>query len=229
MMRSANSQHTHRMPFSPRAHAGSGWRSAQLPARARGLNGRHCRGLGLAELLISLAISAMLLTAMAVAIDASFKSYQVNEEQSTLTQRARLALYRMLTNIRTTAEHQPYSSNQIALFASGQTVTDTGLSMFDNNNNQITYMYDAPSQQLRMIEGGATHVMLNGVTSFQVKMMPMKSANAIKTGSLTFDLLERATILVSLQTNSKTSESSESTGKQTVTISSSVMPRRNVW
>ena len=162
------------------------------PRRLGGLFRPHRRGLGLAELLISLTISAMLLTAMAVAIDASFKSYQANEEQSTLTQRARLALYRMLMNIRTTSLHQPYSANQIAFFASGQTVTDTGLSMYDNNNNQITYMYDAPSQQLRMIEGGATHVMLNGVTSFQVTMQPMKSANAVKTGSLTFDLLERA-------------------------------------
>lgn len=211
--------------------AGAEAGSHRDPAWARGLNARKRvrRGLSLAELLISLLISAMLLTAVAVAIDASFKSYQVNEEQSMLTQRARLALYRMLTEIRTTSTHQPYTSAKITSFATGQTVTDTGISMYDNNNSQITYMYDAASEQLRVIQGTATHVLLNGVTSFQVTMQPMQSANSIKTGSMTYDLLMRATILISVHTNASTSKYSESTGNQTVTISSSVMPRRNVW
>jgi Tfp pilus assembly protein PilW len=185
--------------------------------------------LSLAELLISLLISATLLTAVAAAIDASFKSYQVNEEQSTLTQRARLALYRMLTEIRTTQTHQPYTSSCVTSFSTGQVVTDTGLSMFDNNGTQVTYYYDAASQQLRVIHGTTTNVVLQGVTAFQVKMEPMKSAESVKTGSQTYDLLMRATVLLTVATNSKTSSATETTGTQTVTISSSVMPRRNVW
>jgi hypothetical protein len=51
----------------------------------------------------------------------------------------------------------------------------------------------------------------------------------VKTGSQTYDLLMRATVLISVHTNSETSKTSETTGAQTITMSSSVMPRRNVW
>ena len=200
--------------------------------RGRNTNRRSSprrRALSLAEVLVSLVISATLLTAVAVAIDASFKSYQVNEEQSMLTQRARLALYRMLANIRTTQLHQPYSATGIASFASGQIVTDTGISMYDNTGTETTYMYDAPSQELRAIHGSTTYVLLEGVKAFQVKMEPMKSAESVKTGSQTYDLLMRTTMLITVATNSKTSAASETTGMQNVTLSSSVMPRRNVW
>ena len=195
---------------------------------SRTLQIRH-RGLGLVELLISLAISAALLTAVAVATDAAFKSYQVNQEQATLTQRARLSLYRMLTQIRTTKAHQPYTAAQVTNFSKGQIVTDTGISMFDDSSTQTTYLFDSASQELRQIRAGTTHVLLSGVKNFQIKMEPMKSANSVKTGSQTYDLLMRATIQVTVATNSKTSKSSETTGTQLVTVSSSVMPRRNVW
>jgi len=187
------------------------------------------RGLGLVELLVSLAISAALLTAVAAATDAAFKSYQVNQEQATLTQRARLSLYRLLTQLRTTKAHQPYTSALVTNFSKGQIVTDTGVSMFDDSGTQTTYLFDVPSQELRQIRGGVSHVLLSGVKNFQIKMEPMKSANSVKTGSQTYDLLMRATVQVTVATNSKTSKSSETTGVQTVTVSSSVMPRRNVW
>jgi prepilin-type N-terminal cleavage/methylation domain-containing protein len=187
------------------------------------------RGLGLIELLVSLSISAALLTAVAVAIDAAFKSYQINQEQSMLTQRARLALYRLLTSIRTLDTHQPYTAACVTSFSKGTPVTDSGISMYDDNNVLISYMLDAPSHELRVIHGGVTNVLLRGVTAFSVKMEPMKSAQSVKTGSQTYDLLMRATVTVTLATNSKTSMASETTGKQTVTISSSVMPRRNIW
>jgi Tfp pilus assembly protein PilW len=180
-------------------------------------------------MLISLTISAALLTAVAFAIDAAFQSYKVNQEESSLTERARLALYRMLSTIRTTQAHQPYTPAMVTSFSVGQIVTDIGITMYDDTNTQTTYVFDSPSQQLRAIHGGTTHVLLNGVQSFQVKMEPMKSAQSVKTGSQTYDLLMRATILLTLDTNSETSKTSETTGKQTVTLSSSVMPRRNIW
>ncbi len=218
-----------RNPLGPGGDVGKTSPAHKKLARAQWPNQRARHGLGLAELLISLTISAALLTAVAFAIDAAFQSYKVNQEESSLTERARLALYRMLSNIRTTQAHQPYTPAAVTSFATGQIVTDRGITMYDDTNTQTTYLFDSPSQQLRVIRAGVTHVLLNGVTNFTVKMEPMKSAESVKTGSQTYDLLMRATILLTLDTNSSTSKSSETTGKQTVTLSSSVMPRRNIW
>ena len=79
---------------------------------------RH-RGVGLVELLVALAISAALLTAVAVATDTSFRAYAVNEEQSNLLQRGRLGLNRLITYIRICKEHQPVTAGQINSFATG--------------------------------------------------------------------------------------------------------------
>jgi len=57
---------------------------------------------------------------------------------------------------------------------------------------------------------------------------PMRSSTSIRTGGV-YDLLSRATILLTVRTADNTVMNSETTGDQTVTISSSVMPRRNVW
>ena len=65
------------------------------------------RGVGLVELLIALSISAILLTATAVAVDASFKAYAANQEESSLLQQGRMALNRMVTSIRTPTRPQP--------------------------------------------------------------------------------------------------------------------------
>jgi hypothetical protein len=184
---------------------------------------------GLVELLLALSICAALLTAVAVAIDAAFKSYETNQEQAALTQRARLTMYRLLTTIRTAAEHQPKTAVLAASFAAGATVTDTGIRLFDSNDQQVDFVFDAPSRELRLIEGGNTHVLLYGVQTFQIKMEPMRSAQSIKTGSMSYDKLMKSTILLTVGSDAKTFSASETTGRQTVTISSSVMPRRNVW
>jgi Tfp pilus assembly protein PilW len=218
-----------RNPLGPGGAIGQTSPAHKKIARAQRPSRRARHGLGLAELLISLAISAALLTAVAFAIDAAFQSYKVNQEESSLTERARLALYRMLSNIRTTQAHQPYTPAMVTSFSTGQIVTDCGIKMYDDTNTQTTYLFDSPSQQLRVIRAGVSHILLNGVKSFTVKMEPMKSAQSVKTGSQTYDLLMRATILLTLDTNSSTSKSSETTGNQTVTLSSSVMPRRNIW
>jgi Tfp pilus assembly protein PilW len=186
------------------------------------------RGIGLVELLVALSISAALLTATAVAIDASFKAYAVNQEQSDLTQRSRLAIYRMSTMLRQTKLHAPHTPTLAAQFASGATITDTAIDMFDLNGQEITYQYDATNKQLNAVAGGVSHLMCDGVTAFAVRMEPMRSSDSIKTGG-SWDLLKRATLLISVTSNSHTAVEGEGEGKQIVTMSASVMPRRNAW
>ena len=59
------------------------------------------RGFNLVELLIALSISATLLTATMVALDASFKAYQKTVHMSATHTIARLTMHRMLALIRT--------------------------------------------------------------------------------------------------------------------------------
>jgi prepilin-type N-terminal cleavage/methylation domain-containing protein len=186
------------------------------------------RGLGLIELLVSLAISAALLTATAVALDASFKAYGANQEQATLSQRARITLNRILTYIRICDAHQPHASAARANFVTGAIVTDTGIDMLKDDGTAISFVYDSTAQQLSFTQGASTAVLLNGVTSFSIQMEPMKSADNARSGG-NYDLLMRATVLITLRTTADTTGKGEGVGQQTLTLSSSVMPRRNVW
>jgi len=58
-------------------------------------------GFTIAELLLSLAITAILLAGMAVAFNASMTNYQQNEDIFKSVNSARQALFRMTTQIRT--------------------------------------------------------------------------------------------------------------------------------
>lgn len=206
----------------------SSHRTLPLSALRSRLSARHRRGLGLAELLIALAICASLLTAVGVALDASFKSYKINQEQSALTQRARLTLHRVLTTIRQCDAHAPATGSLSDEFASGQIVDDDGIAMIDDDGHEIVFKYDSINQRILMVRDDVERTLTEGVTQFEVTLEPMRSPTAIRTGA-PFDLLHRATLLITVRLSGDTAMSSESTGNQSVTISSSVMPRRNVW
>ena len=186
------------------------------------------RGVGLAEMLVALAISAALLSAVAVAIDASFKAYRINQEHSDLTQRARLAVHRITTMIRQTESHAPTTAGLAATFATGGTVTDTGIDMFDLNNVPITFKFEPANQRIVAIVNGRTHPLCEGVIGFSLRMEPMRSPRSIRSGG-SWDLLRRATILITVRSTAETALKGEGLGDQQVTLSASVMPRRNAW
>lgn len=206
--------------------------SCPAPARVLGVSSlrRHARraGVGLAELLVALAICASLLTAVAVALDASINSYKINQEQSALTQRARLAAHRILTAIRQAEAHSPITTALVNNFTAGARVTDIGVAMIDSAGNDVTYRYDSVNRRLIQRAGGVDRVLVQGVSAFSVTLEPMRSPDSVRTGG-GFDLLYRATILLTVCNDSNTTRASETTGSQTISISSSVMPRRNVW
>ena len=59
-------------------------------------------------------------------------------------------------------------------------------------------------------------------------MEPMRSALSVRTGG-PYDRLMRATILVTIRTAGNAADVNEKVAAQEVTLSTSVMPRRNVW
>jgi len=185
-------------------------------------------------MMLALAISAAVLTAVATAIDVSFKSYAVNQEQSNLMQRARLAMYRLTSDIRTTALHQPPNPSQnYTDFTAGKVVTTSDIYLYMDTDplrsRVMRYYYDSANKVLMcMTFDGDEFVAARGVEAFSVKMEPMKSENAVRKGG-GFDVMMRATILLSVKTTGNTPDVDEKFGSQTVTLSTSVMPRRNVW
>lgn len=187
------------------------------------------RGLGVIELLISLAISATVLAAVAYAVDMTFRAYAINHEQSDLMQRTRLALYRITTNIRTTGAHQPIGPVALTDFKLGLTTVDTGITMTDANERPLAFRYDALDKRLLAVDAlGSEYTLLRGVERFEIKFEPLRSRESKRLGGV-FDRLLRATILVTVRTTGNSADVDETVGAQTITLSTSVMPRRNIW
>lgn len=70
-------------------------------------------GFSIAELLVALLISSMLLTATLTALDASFKSYKATTESASSHVVARMVMHRLTTMIRTGEDFGPFPLNPI--------------------------------------------------------------------------------------------------------------------
>ncbi len=96
------------------------------------------RGFTLVEILIALAITAMLLTAVAVAFNASVINYTENESIYKTVNSARQALFRITSQLRTATWADPNApSNECTL------ITAEG--------ENLTYRYDSSAQVLYLI------------------------------------------------------------------------------
>lgn len=81
------------------------------PAAPRRTNAR--RGFSIAELLVALLISSLLLSSTLVALDASFKSYKATTESASSHVVARMVMHRLTTMIRTGEDFGPFPLNPI--------------------------------------------------------------------------------------------------------------------
>jgi prepilin-type N-terminal cleavage/methylation domain-containing protein len=100
---------------------------------------KYKTGFTIAELLIALAISGMLLAAVAVAINASAKNYQENEDIFKAINSARQALFRITSQLRIANAVDPNNalSNECTM------ITAAG--------ENITYRYDSSDSKLYLI------------------------------------------------------------------------------
>jgi prepilin-type N-terminal cleavage/methylation domain-containing protein len=115
---------------------------------------KESKGFTLVELLLGLAISAMLLTAVAAAFNASVMNYRENRQIYQTLNSARQALLRMTTQLRTADSVSPAADpNECSL------VTIDG--------GDITYDYRGPVQTLYLIDNdaGAEYVLCEHVTA----------------------------------------------------------------
>jgi hypothetical protein len=181
----------------------------------------HCRrAVSLVELLIALAIGSAMLLATAVALDAVVRASAINVDVADGLMKSRLAVTRMLDEIRVGRDHAPVSTNAVNSFRLGSGVTDSGLTFTAADGQTVCYTYNSAAKTLSMQRGTSSAVVLaRRVDSFSVQLIPTRSAEAVRVGG-TYDLLTRATITLTL----RPSEDAQST-----TLSASVSPRQQKW
>ena len=104
---------------------------------------RRENGFSVIELLIAMAISAMLLVAVAVAFSASMMSYRQNEDIFKAVNSARQALFRIKTQLRTATAVEPNSpANECTFITAG--------------GDDITYRFNSGDGKLYLITNDDT-------------------------------------------------------------------------
>lgn len=101
-------------------------------------NAGNKNGFGIVELLIAMAITSMLLVAVAVAFHASMMSYRENEDLFMAVNRARQSLFRITTQLRTGYWVDPNAPNNECSF-------------FTAGGDDITYRYNSTDSKLYLV------------------------------------------------------------------------------
>jgi len=120
---------------------------------------RYYVGFTIVELLLSLAITAILLAGIAIAFNASMMNYQQNEDIFKSVNSARQALFRMTTQIRTGFVDPNDVTNQ------------QQCRLLCADGSEVTYWYDDANNRLylRDIAGGTDYLLCEGVTAMSFK------------------------------------------------------------
>ena len=164
------------------------------------------RGLSLIEVLMALALTAMLLTAAGMAFNVSADSVQANDEFFRASQAARISMHQILTQIRRGSVQMTWDPHWVRLTTapeSGQTVGD-----------DITYFYSPTTKQLKLITNDVTtdpdYVLANNVTDMTFGVDNDKDYNNA-------DCVSRVTVMIKVKV-----------GKNEVLLSGAAAPRKNL-
>jgi prepilin-type N-terminal cleavage/methylation domain-containing protein len=191
---------------------------------------RRARGLSLVEMLVALAITAALLTATMVAIDASFKAYASAAESASTQTATRMIVNRLLAIIRTSTAHGPLAPADAPadpdVTFTGNNIESWFVVLQDIRGNLVRLEYRDADDQLwiEVTDTAGTVItpfqpLLGGVTyaSFHLK----RRENQIGVW-----VLERATMELEVVPDQDNTLSIESANETTIRILASSMPRR---
>ena len=202
--------------------------AGRATGRRRRRRPRRCGALSLIESLIALAITAILLTATMVAIDASFKAYAQTAAQSSSQAATRLLTHRLMSMIRTSTAHGPLMPDELAdppIVLEGNTIRSHYLELVDSRNNLIRVIYDAAGQGLWV----TTTPMAGGTAVIEPLLHGVSDCTFFATRRLDDDdvwVLERASIDLSVQPPLDTTFQIESGPPGTIRVIASTMPRQ---
>ena len=133
-------------------------------------------GFTIVEMLMALVILAMLMTAVAVAFDASVTNFQVNEGISKTMNTARAALLRITTELRT--------AQSVAVIGAGGDPDNTRCSLIASDGRNITYRY-SPDEKILYLDdntSGNSYALCRNVTgvTFNRALVPASSPAAVR-------------------------------------------------
>ena len=190
---------------------------------------RRAAGLSLVELLISLAITAILLTATMVAVDASFYAYASAAEQASTQTAARMVTHRVMSLIRTSTLHGPVElpnpNTNPPVTLNGDTVTSHFIELVDTKSDLLRVEYDADQQTLFLtvsdLNGlnAQTQPILTGVTNAQFSLVRRLNEDNLF-------VLSRATFDITALPAADTTLDIEQGPAQAVRYIASTMPRK---
>ncbi len=123
------------------------------------------RGFNLVELLLALSISAALLTATMVSLNACFIAYQVTTEEASTHTVSRLVMHRMMTMVRTGTDFGPLPEDPL-----DDVITSDFVEFRDHQDQYIRVTFDDQAGTLlyRVGENGTDRVLLAGVRRTQL-------------------------------------------------------------
>ncbi|MEM6256865.1 MAG: prepilin-type N-terminal cleavage/methylation domain-containing protein [Planctomycetota bacterium] len=185
---------------------------------------RRRLGLSLVEMLISLAITAMLLTATMVAIDASFQAYAAAAESASTQTSTRLVTHRLLSLMRTSTAHGPLLP-ETNVTLSGTTLTSPYIELLDPDGNLIRLEYDDTDDRLYVTVtpfGGSVATkepLLGGVTQCEFKLIRRLDDDGVW-------ILDRGTIDFTVEPDADASLAIEGDAAEPMRVIASTMPRK---
>jgi prepilin-type N-terminal cleavage/methylation domain-containing protein len=130
-------------------------------------NARHNHGFTIVELLIALAITGILLAAVAVAFNASIINYTENQNIFKSINGARQALSRITTQVRT------------GLVDPNNIFDQTRCKVLCADGSTVTYRYESGEQKLYLNTSGVDHLLCDNVAA-----MTFKKDNGTPTGDV---------------------------------------------
>ncbi|MHC5082924.1 MAG: PulJ/GspJ family protein [Planctomycetota bacterium] len=105
---------------------------------------KHKSGFTIIEVMTAMVILAILMTAVAVAFDASVKNYHANEGIYQTVNTGRQALLRITTDLRT--------AQAVALIGAGGDTDNTQVSLITAGGDDVTYKFDNTDNTLYYID-----------------------------------------------------------------------------
>ena len=235
------------LAFHPAPTHGPAIRRTRTPAAPRR------RGLALIEVLLCSSIAAMMLTATAVAFNASVHVYRDNSDRNILLAHGRVAMRQIINEMRQADAHGPINDattpNAVTLFAAGQVVEVGGIQLLKKQPDAdepnivagsagtyvlIVWQFDSANKAItrtRSVGAGSpvTSTMAKYVQDFKVRMEPARSAANIASGNTSFDLMLRGVVSILLQNQDASGKMIFNQGNGTATerIVDAAVPRRN--
>lgn len=185
---------------------------------------RRSAGLSLVEMLISLAITAVLLTATMVAIDASFRAYAAAAESASTQTSTRLVVHRLLTLIRTSTAHGPLQADSNATL-SGNTLTSNYIELVDPEGNLIRLDYNTVDEMIYVSItplGGSIATrqpLLGGVTQCEFKLIRRLDDEGVW-------ILDRGSMDFTVEPDDDASLAIEGDAAEPMRVLASTMPRK---